>query len=412
MIFDKNNNVWSRTLGKLYVLRYFIALIISLQLLFFISQFRSNSKIMPYTNGNTKHLTWKQSYDDLMGKTATYIIQRVLNPMFVFDTPRSWQGPVLPTLELFPNHRLLQDNWKIIRDEAMVICNQSSPLLQPAAKASPAAFASLSKYATTRGNDSTPTVYWKTAILKFYGEKFPNVISACPKTMALLSKLPNVDVAMFSVMEPGATIPVHRGPLRGAVRYHLPLIVPGYDYDGKELPQYTAKKPGTQIATNKNDMFQYKTKSNWTDTTSQKCHIVVGEDLDHHYGRMRGNKKTSMIEGTSFAKSFPTYEHAWVPGEGVLFDDTYAHSVANHHPSKSRRIVLFLDVRRPSAVKRNHYFNFGPTLFSLIRWTGLPVTLFFQNAKNEKAIFRKPESKTGRRLQSKIIDDSYNHIHI
>jgi beta-hydroxylase len=42
-------------------------------------------------------------------------------------------------------------------------------------------------------------------------------------------------------------------------------------------------------------------------------------------------------------------EHHWTPGDIVVFDDTYPHTVVNQ--VKGRRIVLFLDVERPYGTK-------------------------------------------------------------
>lgn len=256
---------------------------------------------------------------DLSWKFTELLLHRVVNPFFIFENPSHWQGPILPVDEVFPGHKFMEEHWKVIRDEAVAACS-SSDILRPAAEVSPAAFKTLAQYSEEQAH--APVVHWKTAVLKFYGKDFPDMMAQCPKTTEILSKLPEVDVAMFSVMEPGATIPVHRGPLRAAARYHLPLVVPGYDFEGNSLnntpPISEPFQPG-------------------------QCHIVVGEDITKHYGNNRGK----LVPGCPCTATQPTVSHVWAPGQGVLFDDTYAHSVANHHPSKSRRIVLFCDVRRP-----------------------------------------------------------------
>ena len=42
----------------------------------------------------------------------------------------------------------------------------------------------------------------------------------------LLQAHPQVISAAFSILEGGKHIPAHRGPFRGILRYHLPLVIP------------------------------------------------------------------------------------------------------------------------------------------------------------------------------------------
>jgi aspartate beta-hydroxylase/beta-hydroxylase len=48
----------------------------------------------------------------------------------------------------------------------------------------------------------------------------------CPKTAALIRKIPNLYQAFFSILDPGKSIPAHCGTYLGYLRYHLPLRVP------------------------------------------------------------------------------------------------------------------------------------------------------------------------------------------
>lgn len=48
----------------------------------------------------------------------------------------------------------------------------------------------------------------------------------CPRTTALLEKIPNVYQAFFSILDPGKSIPAHCGSYLGYLRYHLGLVVP------------------------------------------------------------------------------------------------------------------------------------------------------------------------------------------
>ena len=67
---------------------------------------------------------------------------------------------------------------------------------------------------------------WKTFFFYAYGHRVDEGCAACPKTAALLDSIPGMTTAMFSILTPGTRISPHRGPFKGVLRYHLPLIVP------------------------------------------------------------------------------------------------------------------------------------------------------------------------------------------
>jgi ornithine lipid ester-linked acyl 2-hydroxylase len=48
----------------------------------------------------------------------------------------------------------------------------------------------------------------------------------CPETARLLDAVPGLEVAFFSVLEPGAHLAAHRGAYKGLIRTHLGLVVP------------------------------------------------------------------------------------------------------------------------------------------------------------------------------------------
>ena len=70
------------------------------------------------------------------------------------------------------------------------------------------------------GND------WKTFLLKAYKKPIAKNAALCPFTAAFISKYPFIYTTWFSILEAGKTIPIHRGPYNGILRYHLALVVP------------------------------------------------------------------------------------------------------------------------------------------------------------------------------------------
>jgi beta-hydroxylase len=67
---------------------------------------------------------------------------------------------------------------------------------------------------------------WRTFVLLGYGENVEENQRLCPQTTGLLSEIPGLTSAMFSIFQPGKRIPPHRGPFKGVLRYHLGLRVP------------------------------------------------------------------------------------------------------------------------------------------------------------------------------------------
>lgn len=67
---------------------------------------------------------------------------------------------------------------------------------------------------------------WKTFFLFAPGMDASANQAKCPETTRILSKIPGMTTAMFSILSPHKHIPAHRGPYAGVLRYHLGLLVP------------------------------------------------------------------------------------------------------------------------------------------------------------------------------------------
>jgi beta-hydroxylase len=70
---------------------------------------------------------------------------------------------------------------------------------------------------------------WTRLYLTWYNKVDPLGEKLCPKSSAIIKSLPNVKMAMFSVLKPGAKILPHTGPYRGCIRLHMGLITPNSD---------------------------------------------------------------------------------------------------------------------------------------------------------------------------------------
>jgi len=67
---------------------------------------------------------------------------------------------------------------------------------------------------------------WKSFVFFVFGTPIQSNCAVCPETAALLKQIPGLGNAMFSILGPNRSIPEHRGPYKGLLRYHLGLRIP------------------------------------------------------------------------------------------------------------------------------------------------------------------------------------------
>jgi len=118
-------------------------------------------------------------------------------------------------LDKFPELALLKDNWETIRDEANKLYEAGH--VKASDKLDDIAFNSFFR----RG--------WKRFYLKWYRSYLPSAQELCPNTVELLSQLPNIKGAMFTLLPSGSQLMKHRDPYAGSLRYHLGLVTPNSD---------------------------------------------------------------------------------------------------------------------------------------------------------------------------------------
>ena len=71
-----------------------------------------------------------------------------------------------------------------------------------------------------------PPGKWKSFFLHGYGYRVDENCRRCPITAEIVSKIPGLNSAFFSILDPGAHIPRHRGVTKAIMTAHLGLIVP------------------------------------------------------------------------------------------------------------------------------------------------------------------------------------------
>jgi beta-hydroxylase len=164
--------------------------------------------------------------------------------------------PVLDP-DLFDWSAMLRDNWMAIRDEAIAVLErpEAVPLLD---EISP------------DHEDIAPPGKWRSFFLHGYGFSVPENLVRCPKTAALVARIPDLNTAFFSILAPGAHIPAHRGVTKGLLTCHLGLIVPEGRLEMAVGPERVRWKPGETILFD--DSWTHEV---WNDTAETRVILLM-----------------------------------------------------------------------------------------------------------------------------------------
>ncbi len=140
--------------------------------------------------------------------------QRLVRQTYNFLGRQSLVGdrPVFDLAE-FPFLSLLEQNWRIIR-------NELDKILVNRERIPPFHLISPDQYKISTGEQ------WRTFCFYGFGSRVDHNCTRCPETAHLLETIPGLQTAFFSILAPGFHIREHRGVTKGVIRAHLGLIVP------------------------------------------------------------------------------------------------------------------------------------------------------------------------------------------
>lgn len=143
-------------------------------------------------------------------KTGKKLVRKIAG----FQSSQS-KVPDTPKLDNahFPFLSEFTDNWQAIRKEAEAVLAFRDDI---------PAFHELSpdQYRLSTAKN------WKTYILYGFGQRMETNTQLTPITADILSRVPHLQTAMFSILAPGYHIPAHKGVTKGILRSHLGLIIP------------------------------------------------------------------------------------------------------------------------------------------------------------------------------------------
>src|SRR5690606_39091442 len=165
------------------------------------------SSVYVQSRGKVKYQKWTRRISDHSNFMAP------VNCLF-YSFSKIKNTPYIDVAQ-FPELAVLQENWKLIRDEALQL-NEASHI-------------KASDDLDDLGFNSFFRTGWKRFYLKWYGTSLKSAERLCPKTVELLNGIKSVKGGMFAMLPPGARLVQHRDPYAGSVRYHLGLITPNSD---------------------------------------------------------------------------------------------------------------------------------------------------------------------------------------
>lgn len=230
-------------------------------------------------------LAWRQ-VARLPGKRKKALLKKTINGVFLSFEERGWL-PRTPAFDrdyhvYHPALTRLEEHHCEIQEECLALLDGNHALTE------------MSKLGGSYTEHGIHTAAWKTFMFKS-GKFIDTNCALCPKTTALLRKIPGVYTAFFSVLGPRQQVAPHWGYYKGFLRYHLGVVIPKNNAD-------------------------------------RKCYLRVNADAADN-----ARRDPDLVENGE------TYY--WKNGEGVIFDDNYVHDAANL--SDEVRVVLWLDIRRP-----------------------------------------------------------------
>lgn len=108
---------------------------------------------------------------------------------------------------------LIASDWKAIRDEALGVYEHRDAI-PPLREISP------------DHRRIVKDTSWRSFFLIGYGHRQEENIARAPRTAALVSQIPGLNSAFFSILAPGTVIVPHRGVTKAFITAHLGLVIP------------------------------------------------------------------------------------------------------------------------------------------------------------------------------------------
>lgn len=143
----------------------------------------------------------------LLGFVALLPVQRLMHRRSLIGDKPFFDA------EDFPWVREVDSHWREVREELDRVMRHIEDVPN---------FQDISEENRALTNDDR----WKTFFFRAWGIRVDSNCARCPRTAALLDRIPGATSAFFSILMPRKHLPAHKGPYAGVLRYHLGLMVP------------------------------------------------------------------------------------------------------------------------------------------------------------------------------------------
>jgi beta-hydroxylase len=149
--------------------------------------------------------------------------------MVIFNLPAYLLSkvPIQPFTDIkhYPELQKIEDNWEVIRDEAMALYDSGH----------------IGVGEELPGSGFYKNDRWKSFYLKSFKNEIPSAYDLAPKTMALIDQVPSMHMAVFAALMPGKSLKKHHDPFAFTLRYSLGLSTPNSEdcclvVDGIDMP--------------------------------------------------------------------------------------------------------------------------------------------------------------------------------
>jgi beta-hydroxylase len=151
---------------------------------------------------NRRRLPWASQLTDF----STFMVPFNLPAYLLSRVPTRSRMPVAS----LPQLQLLQDNWQTIRDEALALYGAGHIAVKD----------------DLPGSNFYKDNRWKSFYLKVYDLELPSAAAMAPKTLAMIDRVPGMNLALFAVLMPGKKLGQHHDPFAYTLRYSLGLSTP------------------------------------------------------------------------------------------------------------------------------------------------------------------------------------------
>ena len=205
--------------------------------------------------------------------------------MVIFNLPAYLLSrvPIQPFVdkEYYPELQILEDNWEVIRDEALALYSHGHIEVGDDLPAS-------SFYKNGR---------WKSFYLKSFDNDIPSAYELAPKTMALIDQIPSMHMALFAALMPGKALKKHHDPFAFTLRYSLGLSTPN-------SPDCALVVDGIDRPWRDGESFIFdETYMHSTYNNSDKVRLILMTDVDRPM-RSKLVQKIYLFLGGSFNRMF------------------------------------------------------------------------------------------------------------